>query len=425
MNRKHKAYLKLNVITLFFIAISSISVTLAWFAYSGFAKVSTEIEVKSWLIEFEKNKQTVSNDIVISLSEIYPGMNTLNESIKIKNKGDSNAQLSASIVSARILDEELDIENSEQNYILDKLSHDYPFSVNMSLDNNFVLAKDGESTFNISVSWPLDSDNDELDSEWGNLAYQFANNELKNFTNDSTYVIRPSIKLIISVKAEQATGNVEESSINYSLKEENKEKKIETSDVNYPLGELILYDIKNNTRCSQLSDSCIRTHVIDINNKISDDIVTLLPDILSTYPTGIYDKYDELLATTVNSWNVNTRMLEINDILKIVSKDINNSLIITEKLSDSIIGYMEYENRIDNVLNRVSNYNGYFRFQNINYMYLVTNKCYWLKKDYNETEAFAFTKENEEISKLYGESKNNECSVIPLILAPKKNLNIQ
>ena len=56
MNRKHKAYIKLNVMSLFFIAVSSISVTLAWFAYSGIGKVSTEIEVKSWLIEFEKNE---------------------------------------------------------------------------------------------------------------------------------------------------------------------------------------------------------------------------------------------------------------------------------------------------------------------------------------------------------------------------------
>ena len=85
MKDKYKKFLKLNVMSLFFIAISSISVTLAWFAYSGIAKVSTEIEVKSWLIEFEKNEKTVSNNIVISLTEIYPGMKTLHESLKIKN----------------------------------------------------------------------------------------------------------------------------------------------------------------------------------------------------------------------------------------------------------------------------------------------------------------------------------------------------
>lgn len=433
MDRKYKRYLKINVMSLFFIAISCISVTLAWFAYSGIAKVATEIDVKSWLIEFEKNETTVSNNIVISLDEIYPGMNTLYESIKIKNKGDSDAKLTASIVSARILDEEFDMENMEHNVILDKLSHDYPFSVNMGLDDTFVLAREGESAFNISISWPLDSDNDELDSKWGNLAFQFANNELKKQEADATYQIRPSIKIVISVKAEQlvsqesaATNDNSNDVETYStLKNKESSSAIQISDVKYPLGKLILYDIKNNIRCKQLSETCVRTHVIDVDNKINDDTVTLLPDILSTYSSGTYDKYDELLSTTVSNWNVSTRMFEIGDILKIVSKDINNSLVVIEDLSDSIIGYMEYDNRIDNIINRVTEYRGYFEFQNTDYTYFVTNKCYWFKNEYSETEAFALTKADEETSRIYGESKLNECSVIPVILAPKKSLNIQ
>lgn len=424
MNRKYKTYLKLNVMSLFFIAISSISVTLAWFAYSGMAKVSTEIEVKSWLIEFEKNEKTVSNNIVISLAEIYPGMDTLHETIKIKNKGDSNAKLSASIVSARILDEEFDLENTEQNIILDNLSHNYPFSVNMSLDDTFVLSNGEDSAFNISVSWPLDSDNDKLDSEWGNLAYQFRNNELKKQLEDSTYQIRPSIKIAISVKAEQAISQ-EKTTNETDTTKKSSGTVATTSDINYPLGKLILYDIKNNIKCKQLSETCIRTHIIDTDNKTSDDTVTLLPDILRTYPSGIYDKYDELLSNGVSNWNVNTRELEINDILKIISKDINNSVVIIEELSNSIIGYMETNNRIENAINRVTKYNGYFRFLNENYKYFVTNKCYWLKKEYNKTEAFALTKIDEETSKIYGANKNEECSVIPVILAPKKSLNIQ
>ena len=427
MNRKYKAYFKLNIMSLFFIAISCISVTLAWFAYSGFAKVSTDIEVKSWLIEFEKDEKTVSNNIVISLSEIYPGMDTLHESIKIKNKGDSNAKLSASIVSARILDDEFDIKNTEPSIILDKLSHDYPFSINMSLDDTFVLSNGDESAFNISISWPLDSDNDKLDSDWGNLAYQFRNNELKKQSEDATYQVRPSIKIIISVKAEQAIEQEEEitneNTSTYSISGSSNVTSV--SDINYPLGDLVLYDIKNNIRCEKLSDTCIRTHIIDVDNKFSDDTVTLLPDILSTYPAGSYDKYDELLSAVVNEWNVSTRILEINDILKIISKDINNSVIVIDELSDSMIGYMEYENRIDNVINRAIKYRGYFRFENAKYTYFVTNKCYWFKKEYSENEAFALTKFNEETSKIYGEGKNSECSVIPVILAPKKNLKIQ
>lgn len=407
MNRKYKAYLKLNIMTLFFIAISSISVTLAWFAYSGLAKVSTEIEIKSWHIEFEKNNTTVSNDIVISLDDVYPGMETIHESIKIKNQGDSDAKLSYSIQSARILDEEINIDEVDQEYLKDKLSHDYPFNININLSDNFILSKGKESEFELSISWPLDSDNDKLDSEWGNLAYQFGTNEQQKYQDDSTYQIRPSIKIVITAKAEQMTEDEE------------------SSDIKYPLGKMILYDVENNIRCTQLSEkNCISTYVIDINNKIGDETVTLLANIFGNYSTGTYQNYSNLLSETTKDWNVETRGLKIEDVLKIISSDINNSLIIREELSDSIIGYLNNENRINSMINNTVSYNGYYNFLNENYDYLVTNKCYWLNREYNETKGFVLTKKDETTSKIYGEDKNTNCSVLPVIIAPKNKLNI-
>ena len=49
MKKKHQVYLRLNLMSLFLIAVSFISVTLAWFAYSGLATVSTEVDVKACL----------------------------------------------------------------------------------------------------------------------------------------------------------------------------------------------------------------------------------------------------------------------------------------------------------------------------------------------------------------------------------------
>lgn len=433
MDRKHKALVKLNVMTLFLIALSSISVTLAWFAYSGIAKISTEIDIKSWLIEFEKSDKTVSNNIVISLDEIYPGMTTVQETIKIKNKGDSNAKLSYSIQSARILDEEIDIKNIEQDDLRDKLSHYYPFSINMNLSDNFVLSQGKESEFSLSVSWPLDSDNDKYDSEWGNLAYQFEINEQKKYDEDPTYKIRQSIKIVIVAKAEQMNESEEldNTDINDSLESiilnediEQTNKTSEKSDIKYPLGQLILYDIVNNVRCEQLSETCIRTHIIDVDNKKSDNTVTLLADLLENYPSGTYENYENILKETVINWNVNYRELHINDILKIISRDINNSLIIRENLSDSIIGYVNSDERINNIINKTIPYNGYYSFINEKYSYLVTNKCYWLGTEYNDTKTFALTKKDEIVSKIYGEEKNNNCSVVPVIIASKTSLNI-
>jgi len=66
---KYKRYAKINIISLFFIAVSFMSVTLAWFAYSGLTDVQTEIGVKAWYIKFDKVGQKMdSNNLVIICS---------------------------------------------------------------------------------------------------------------------------------------------------------------------------------------------------------------------------------------------------------------------------------------------------------------------------------------------------------------------
>ena len=85
VKRRHKAYAKLNIMTLFFVGVSFISITLAWFAYSGLITARTEVNVKAWYIELEKNGEKVSNTILISLDDIYPGMEPIEAEIKIKN----------------------------------------------------------------------------------------------------------------------------------------------------------------------------------------------------------------------------------------------------------------------------------------------------------------------------------------------------
>ena len=145
MKKKTKLYFRLNLISLFFVAVSFISVTLAWFVYSGLSTVSTEVNVKAWYIELEKDGEAVSNNIVISLDDIYPGMATMEEEIKIKNLGDSDAQVKYQIASVRILDKEQDnyvINDSvTSDYVEDKISHDYPFHINVNLSTSINLHK--------------------------------------------------------------------------------------------------------------------------------------------------------------------------------------------------------------------------------------------------------------------------------------------
>ena len=314
MKQKHKLYLKLNLISLFFIVSSFIFTTLAWFAYSGLSEVSTEVDVKAWYIELTKSGKKVSNDIVITLSDIYPGMDTINEVVNIENLGDSHAQLNYEIVSARILDNPDDNFVTDgytsSEYVEDILAHNYPFHINMNLSKDYIFAKDDSSTFEVSVSWPLDSGSaeaDKWDSEWGTKAYQFQKNEADLKKLDANYVVRPAIQIVISVTAEQYIDDSDDS-----------------SDMDYNLGDTVLFDVVNNKKCEELSGdstNCVKTTVIDKNSKIGDETVLLLPDLYDNYSKGTRADYDRIYNTIIDNWNVETRPLKTDDLLLVVSND--------------------------------------------------------------------------------------------------------
>ena len=407
MKKKTKLYLRLNLLSLFFVAVSFISVTLAWFVYSGLSTVSTEVNVKAWYIELTKDDEVVSNNIVISLDDIYPGMETIEEEIKIKNLGDSDAQVKYEIASARILDASKDnyvsSETMSSNYIEDIISHEYPFHINMDISKKFIIAGTDEATFKVSISWPLDSGDDTLDSEWGTKAYKFKQDEQNKKDLDSNYEIRAAIKVDIKLSAEQYLETPE------------------TSDKEYRLGNEILFDVATNKACTEEVGTCIRTNVIDVNNTLGDKKVTLLPKVIKEYPQGTFANINNLYANYVSGWTVETRILNINDILKPISKDIKSSTLIRPNVSDLVIGNLANEERINKVLSNATTTNGYFKYLN-KFSYFYSSECYWLNNEYNENNSFAVAPLDAESMKIYGESKGTNCKVIPVIIAEKINL---
>ena len=287
----------------------------------------------------------------------------------------------------------------------DKLSHDYPFHLNINLSNNYATSKDGHSQIEVSVSWPLDSDNDEVDSEWGNKAFDFQKSENDKFNLDPNYQIRSSLKVVISVKAEQYMNSNE------------------SPDLNYGLGQVVLYDVVNNKVCNELGGTCIKTYVIDNNNKVGDKAVTLLPDLFGSYKSGTYDEYTSLFNALASEWKVNLRPLKVEDVLKIISNDVTNSVLVRDGLSNDIIGHLKYNDRINTELNKAVSYNGYYTFMNSRFNYLMTSRCYWLNNEYNDG-AFALVKVDNDTSKIYKEDRSNSCNIVPVITVSKGNLKL-
>lgn len=409
MKPRHKVYLRLNLVSLFFIVVSFISVTLAWFAYSGLVHVNTEVGVKAWYIEFEKDGKVVSKDIVISLEDIYPGMDTVNENVNIKNLGDSDAQVKYSIESARILNNAqdnyvVDGTTTTSEYVEDAVSHDYPFHININLAKGYVLSKGTNSSFGVSVSWPLDSGDDALDSLWGTDAYAFQQSEESKKAADPNYQTRPSIEIVISLTAEQYL------------------EADTTSDTRYNMGDTVLFDVANNHVCGEVGSTCLKTYIMDVNNKLSDTTVMLLPDPNNTYLSGTYGNYSSLLATETASWAANARPLLVDDLLKIVSTDVIHSYFVKSGVSNSIIGNLNYANRMNTEITRATSYNGHYEFVNTKYSYLTSSNCYWTGSEYNSSNGFALKAIDENSSKIYGEAKTSSCNVIPVIIANKSNL---
>ena len=391
--------------SILFIAVSLMSVTLAWFAYSGLVKVNTEVSVKAWYIELDKDGSKVANNMIISFSDIYPGMTPVTETVNIKNKGDSNASISYAIESARILDNVNDNykvdETTTSSYLEDVLSHNYPFKINMVLSNNYAEAITVISSYTISISWTLDSNNNELDSSWGSKAYLFQKSEAEKKTLNPEYQPLSSIQVAISLTAQQYI-------------EENT-----SSDPMYSLGTSILYDVVNKLPCSEISSTCLETKVIDVNNKLGDTKVTLLPNPNTLYQNSTIDNYGTTMTSITNGWAVETRPLIAEDIIKPISLDISNSYISIPNLSDAIIGDTKYENRATSIINGVSTNNGYLKFLKDKYTYFNTSNCYWTNTSYDDNKYYAVSSLDTTNYKLYGEQKTTSCNVVPVIIIDK------
>lgn len=409
MKRDYKRILKYNLVPLFFIACSFIFTTFAWFAYSGLAKAETEINVKAWYIELSKDGEVTSNNIVISLDEIYPGMETVHEVVEVKNMGDSDASLNYEIESVRILDEQnfsLD-DQLTTDYIEDAIAHDYPFHVNMNLSKNYIKSGEDKGIFEVSVSWPLDSGRDELDTEWGIKAYNFQSAELSKYNKNKEYTIRPSIKIVISLTAEQYLENDT------------------ASDMNYNLGDSILFDINANKKCSELSDTCLKTTVIDKNNTLGDDTVTLLPSLYNNFGSTTFNNYEDMYNTITSSWKVNTRPMLAEDVLKVISTDIMDSNLVinvNDTLSNIIIGNIKYQGRLEKELIEVKKLKGYYTFKNDKFNYLSSANCYWLNNIYDDNTSFALQNQSNSLTKIYAENKTTACKIMPVIIADKEKL---
>ncbi len=174
MNKIVKIVKKIKIRNIIFLILLLIFNTYAWFIYATRVSSSLSAHVSSWNVEFSTGEQDTSTNIIIEIDRIYPGMETVEKNITVKNKGEIKAELTYEILSIKFLDESYKLgENITSEELEKKMSSDYPFKVNISKDDTKLSQGIGEGSFLVTVKWPFESGNDELDTLWGNKAYEY------------------------------------------------------------------------------------------------------------------------------------------------------------------------------------------------------------------------------------------------------------
>lgn len=163
---------KLRTLILLIIILSFNSY--AWFVYSTKVSTGMSAHVTSWNISFQTGDEVIETNISIDLDRIYPGMETYEKEITVKNNGETKASLNYEVTSMTILGTKYEIgEEFTSKQLEEKIKNEYPFKISIVINEGTIETEEGYGSFNIKVEWPFESQNDELDTYWGEKAYEY------------------------------------------------------------------------------------------------------------------------------------------------------------------------------------------------------------------------------------------------------------
>lgn len=191
-----------NIIILIILLMSN---SFAWFIYATRVQNEMSAHVSAWDVLFQAGDSPITDYINVTVDNMYPGMEDFQYELKAYNKSEVGATIKYTLLSASLLGEtyttiEGRAENVEQaqdgdltsDELIQKLKEDYPFSIQFSLSSVAMDAEIGEAYYHITATWPFESGNDELDTEWGIKAAEYK----ENHPNESSIVLK--IKIYIS-----------------------------------------------------------------------------------------------------------------------------------------------------------------------------------------------------------------------------------
>lgn len=146
----------------------------AWFIYATKVSVGFNAHVTSWNIEFETGEGESTTNIIIDLERIYPGMENFEKEVTVHNKGETTATLSYDIESIKILGGIYAVGDDYSSADLENMvKNNYPFKFDVEINDADLVTGVGNGSFKITLEWPFESGDDELDTYWGKKSYEY------------------------------------------------------------------------------------------------------------------------------------------------------------------------------------------------------------------------------------------------------------
>lgn len=189
MKKKTKKRIRIRTILLLILSLSTN--TFAWFVYNTKVENNLTTSVRAWHVSFEDSDSDSIQYMEFEIDHIYPGMEDYENYITVTNDGETNAEISYEIKDLRILDKTYIVENYTQEELNKIIDENYPFKIKFSVSSE-VLEIHQAATFNVKVTWPYESDNDDLDTLYGSKSYEYMQN------NPDSPGISIKIKLSVS-----------------------------------------------------------------------------------------------------------------------------------------------------------------------------------------------------------------------------------
>ena len=102
MERIVKILKKIKIKNIIILILLLIFNTYAWFIYATKVSSSLSVHVSSWNVEFSVGEDETVTNILIAVERVYPGMETFEKNVSVRNKGEIKAELDYDIISLNI-----------------------------------------------------------------------------------------------------------------------------------------------------------------------------------------------------------------------------------------------------------------------------------------------------------------------------------